>query len=244
MKTLPPKTARAGLLVMLAGLVAGLTGCETPRAADMVLGPGQKPANVYLATNALPGQLRRVAVLPMTTDVAGAAGEHGVESLTPVVQGELLAARQFELVFVTPAQLQQWTGKRAWNAEENLPPDCFDRLRQKLGCDGVLFVRLTTYRAYPPLAVGWNVKLCDTRRRAILWSVDELFDAGEAGAVNGARRYYQAHTREQSPLNDSRNILDSPRRFGQYAFATVLETLPPRAESEIAAKVRSKSADK
>jgi hypothetical protein len=92
----------------------------------------------------------------------------------------------------------------------------------------VLICRLTQYRAYEPLAIGWRLKLLDTDEPRIVWAVDEVFDARQPAVANAARRFAQAHPEPVPPVADSRRILLSPRRFAQYTAREVFKTLPPR----------------
>ncbi len=94
--------------------------------------------------------------------------------------------------------------------------------------DAVLFCRLTQYRAYEPLAVGWRLKLLDAEVPRILWAVDEVFDARVAEVAAAARRYAREHSEAVPSLQDSQSVLLSPRRFGQYTASAVVGTMPGR----------------
>jgi hypothetical protein len=215
------------LLVSL--LVLGLlSGCKTASFSDPVVGAGYEPKNVYRWLNQLPVSVRRVAVLPTTCDTTQSDVQSGRDLLDSVIAEEFGKTRKFEIVTVSPEQLRVWTGRSNWRAEETLPPNLLKLLRQELDCDGVLFSRLTQYRAYPPLAVGLSLKLVEIEKAEFVWAVDEIFDASEPSVVNSARRYQL--TREQLPaaLADSRSILNSPSGFGRYAAQSVFQTLPAR----------------
>jgi hypothetical protein len=214
-------------LVALLLLIVG-AGCKTTRLAEPVLGPGYQPQNVYHSFKQLPISIRRVAVLPTTCDATRSDVQSGRDLLAPVIAEELGKTKKFEIITVAPEQLRAWTGRSDWRAEEPLPPNLLKLLRTELGCDGVLFSRLTQYRAYPPLAVGLSLKLVEIEPTEFLWAADEIFDASEPAVVNSARRYQQ--TREQLPaaLADSRSILNSPSGFGRYAAQSVFQTLPAR----------------
>jgi hypothetical protein len=91
-----------------------------------------------------------------------------------------------------------------------------------------LFCELTEFRAYPPLAVGWRLKLVDVRQRKTLWAGDEHFDAGNPAVLSGAR-LYQHHG--QVVLDDDSGgwlAMNSPRWFGEYSIGSLLGTLPAR----------------
>jgi hypothetical protein len=204
-----------------------LCGCQTGSLKKPVFGPGYQPANVFRAADRLPHQFRRVAVLPLTSDeTEGETGAAG-SALEPVLRTELLKTGKFELIWVAPDALGRLTGRKSWDADATLPSDFFEKLRTEVDCDGVLFCRLSRFRPYPPLAIGWNLKLFETAGIQPLWAVDELFDSGEPAVSNSARRYEQEHQRG-GPSTDIPLILTSPARFGQYAAWAVLSTLPER----------------
>ena len=106
----------------------------------------------------------------------------------------------------------------------------------------VLFSRLTQYRAYPPLIVGWSLKLVDVKTASVVWAVDEVFDASNESVNNAARRYLLQQLPETSTPMDSRSILNSPRRFGHFSANQVMATLPDR--KSLLTKVPPQPADK
>jgi hypothetical protein len=224
----PRSQWRGIILFPLLTLLAVGSGCKTQRMAEPVVGAGYQPENVYHSFGQLPVSIRRVAMLPMTSATAASELAYGRQVLEGVLLEELGKTKKFELVAVTPEQLRVWTGQPAWSAEETLPAHLLKMLKEELGCEAVLFSRLTQYRAYPPLAVGFSLKLADVDTAEFVWAVDEIFDASEPDVVNGARRYQL--TREQLPpsLADSRSILNSPSGFGRYAARSVFRTLPDR----------------
>lgn len=219
---------RFGATALWAAVCVCCAGCRTVPLSDQVIGPSYEPANVFRLASQLPPDLRRVALLPLLSDSRRPVAEAGQETLEPILQGEFLKTKKFELMPVSQDQLRQWTGQGRWAADEKLPPDFFKVLAEQTGADAVLFVQLTEYRPYPPLAVGWRFKLVECSGQRVWWALDEIFDAGETRVANGARRFQQAHQRQAGSLLDSTGILASPRRFGQYAAAAALATLPER----------------
>lgn len=205
-----------------------LAGCATNPFADQVIGPSYVPANVFREHDTLPSAIRRLAVLPLTTVGDVSVMEFGRDSLSPVLLSELGRRHQFEIVPITPDQLRRWTGQSTWTGEEKLPLDWFKKLSEAAGVEAILVSRLTQYRAYEPLTIGWRVKLMATDDPRIIWSVDEVFDASQPSVANAARRYAQANPEPSLPTGDSRRILNSPRRFGHYTANAVFKTLPER----------------
>lgn len=212
---------------LLLALGALLTGCAAPAPFDdMPIGASYCPANTFTRSPSLPPTIKRVAVLPMVSDDCCPDLATGREALEPVLVAELAKLRKFEISRPGPDCLRSRTGQAAWSGEETLPSGFFAGLRDAVGCDAVLFCRLTVFRGYAPLAVGWRMRLVDARTRETLWAADEVFDAGQPAVRAGARRYQLAELRSPAGSPDEWIIRNSPRQFGQYAAARLLATLP------------------
>lgn len=209
-------------------LAGWITGCSSPRLQESVFGPGYEPRNYVRLADRLPTDLRRVAVLPLAIPIKNPAFEHGREALDPVLRAELKKIGRFGCNWVSEPELQRWTGQSRWRVDDQLPAQFFEILRRETGCDGVLFSELREYRPYSPLAIGWRFRLVDKEGQVTLWAADEVFDAGYGPVANSARRYQIAQEELPPGLQDSRTILNSPRRFGQYTAAALLATLPSR----------------
>ncbi|MBC8003397.1 MAG: hypothetical protein H7X97_12490 [Opitutaceae bacterium] len=237
MKFIIPKLlksrAAANISLIVFAAMAGLgAGCATSfeRMQDKfeMTGPVHSVSNVFRSKELMTGQIRRVAVLPVTTSGRTTAFESGSETLAPGLFRELDQTGRFETVLVKPEQLRQWTGRAGWNASDALPLEFFKRLREATGCDAVLFSQLTHYQAYPPMTVGWRLQLVDAVSTRPWWACDEVFNAEDATVARAARRYYDAHPPGPDTTETSRGILYSPRRFGAYAANAMVATLPER----------------
>jgi hypothetical protein len=228
---------RRGSTVAAAMAVILLAGCTAVR-ESLLLPPPEvptyyRPSNVYIYSLSLPASLRRVALLPLTTASAVASQESGVEALEPVLQAELEKTKRFEVVAVSGDQLRQLTGQAAWRADDPLPLDFFDRLQKATGCDAAMFCQLTRYHPYQPLAVGWKLSLASktaptNAEPQLLWSVDEVLDAGEPQVANAARTYYAQHVHTEQSQTDTGTILRSPSLFGRFSLSVLFGTLPDR----------------
>jgi hypothetical protein len=216
--------SRAHGCLFLAALFL-LAGCQTPPLHNMVMGPDYHASNIFRLSDSLPSDFRRVAVLPMTSSELDPSMLASRNTLEGTLQTELLKTKRFELIWIAPDSLQRWTGRRTWDSEEKLPADLFATLREKTACEGILFCRLSRFSPYPPLVIGWNLKLVDVVRTNTLWSADEIFDAAEPAVSNSARRYEQRHEKG-GPVTDSPMILNSPQRFGHYTASALLNTMP------------------
>jgi len=186
------------------------------------------PRNAFRATSRLPREIRRVAVLPIAVEQPDQTMDFAQESLQPVLLAELNKRGLFELVVVTPEQLTQWTGKSHWSTVEKLPALLLERLHDDLGCDAVLFTRLSQYKPYPPLAMGWNLHLVLTDHPRVCWAADEVFDMSTRDVAASAQRYGRQQFEGPDLHLNPNSISLSPRQFGQYSLAALLATLPSR----------------
>jgi hypothetical protein len=227
----PPISRRASLRVALCILLGGclLSGCKSVIFNhDAVVGPLYKPSNVYRASVTMPPTVRRVALLPLVCDGSEATIEEGRAALQDVLVAELNKTKAFEVIPLSAVQLVSLTGKNRWGSDEVLPQGLIKTIKESVACDAILFPKLTQFRPYLPIAIGWNLKLVECKDGRILWSTDETFDSGDGAVANAARQYYHDHLNQPEPLSDSRSILSSPRRFGQYTLQSLFSTLPAR----------------
>ena len=234
--SLKPSPPAAQILLPLLAVLF-LTGCDLIPTPTYSITPVAvyQPKNVYLANpGPLPFSLRRVVVLPMTVASDAPELQAGVEALEPALRGELEKTQRFEVVTIAPEQLRQLTGKPAWRADEPLPEGFFEKLQRETGSDAVMFSQMTHYRPYEPVAVGLKLSLAakfqgDTKPYQIIWSVDEVLDAGDPGVAKAARYYYSQHIRAESSTSDPSTILRSPTLFDQYSLGALFGTLPVRS---------------
>lgn len=209
--------------------VLGVAGCASvldsvPTAA----GPAHKPKNIYQGAEKLPRDLKRVAVLPLRITQGNTAMEMAREGLQSALVEELSKAGRFEAFVVTPERLKAWTGRSDWSTSDPLPEGFLESIREATACDAVLFCQLTGYRAYPPLAIGWRLRMVDTEGTRVWWAADEFFDSAEESVATAARRYHMARAERPSSLADPRQILYSPSRFGTFTAYALAATCPGR----------------
>jgi len=218
------------LVAFAVALLAMATGgCAKRSMFAQALTPSYEPLNVFREDAALPEQIRRVALLPVTVASDDGDMAFGRGTLEPIVFAEIARVRRFEVVSVTSEELRLLTGRTAWTPEEKLPIEFFEKIRDKFGVDAVLFTQLTQYRPYEPLLVGWRMKLIDADEPHILWAVDEVFDARVPTVAAAASRHLEGNPDTGTSLSDSRSVLQSPRRFGRYTAHAVVQTMPGRA---------------
>ena len=186
------------------------------------------PSNIFMAAGKLSAKLLRVAVLPLAAETESGSLPEGCSALTPVVWEQAVKSKRFEAITIDATKLRAATGRAAWTGGEVLPADFFEFLRREYACDAVLFGELTQFRAYAPLAVGWRFKLVDVNTGSVIWAADEIFDAADTRVAKAAQRF--EHPKPLIPFMESGDwaILNSPRRFGSFSAAALLETLPAR----------------
>jgi len=221
-------------------------GCPGGLNAANLFGGNGKPDNIFVASPVLPAALKRVVVLPLAHQDAQADLSSGCDLLDPILQAELIKTKRFEMIAASPKTIQELTGQARWTGEEVLPPDFFGSLQRVYGCDAVLFCELTTYHAYPPLLIGWRMKLVDVSTQKIIWAADVVFDASDPAVSQSAEAYQKQQQgvdkpvsllnrmwtwidrRSQPATDDQWTILNSPRYFGEFAATKLFDTLPQR----------------
>jgi hypothetical protein len=203
-----------------------LAGCRTPSEFDSARnGPFFTPTNFQAAAR-LPVEIRRVIVLPVADD--GRLPEDTLDVLDTVLQTALGRAQRFELVPLSRPACARLAGARAIRSVDALPHDFLARLIADYAADAVLFVDVTSYSPYPPLALGLRAKLVRTDNSTILWAFDTIFSATDTSVVNAARRHWLDTAPAGTPADFSVTALQSPQRFAAYATSAAFATLPPR----------------
>ncbi len=204
------------------------------------------PDNVFTASAILPASLKRVAILPLAHEDSPNDLAAGCEMLYPVLQAELIKTKKFEVVAASPKTVQGLTGQSSWTGGEVLPADFFSSLQRVYGCDAVLFCELSAFHAYPPLTIGWRMKLVDVSTQKIIWSADVVYDASDPAVSKRAQDFEKQQEGTEKPASFFRRIvtwldrrsepatdqpwpvLNSPRYFGQFTTEKLLQTLPER----------------
>ena len=241
-RPMDPKSKNHALLSLFIAVLVLSISCATPPLDPGLTGPFHKIGNYYLINKRLPAEIRKVAMLPLTASQQSQSAVSGRESLQPILFGELSKSRLFEVLLIPSERLQEWTGQPTWRQDEELPADFLIKIKEETGCDAILFNQLTYYRPYPPLSIGWRLLLIKTNGE-VLWTLDEVFDAGEPHVANSARRHalqtersnaelaYQAGTRYGAAWNSripGWEWVNSPLSFGKYTANAAIETLSSR----------------
>ena len=214
-------------LFLLVGLLALNTACQnvTNKNFGPYIGPFHVVGNVYMHPSGLSDEIRRVAVLPLIPSRGNREAERGIHHTQPVFTEEFSRNRRLDLVTVTPDRLQRMFGRRAFYADEPLPFDFLPRLQTETGCQAVLFAELTTFRAYPPVALGWKLHLFDLESEELIWAVDEVFDGGTSPVANSMKRFIREKHSTHGAAATDLLVLDSPREMARFSLSQVISTL-------------------
>ena len=219
--------SQAALMLTLA---VGLAGCKTASIKNpgIVIGPFHKPANYNLANGVMPVDMRRVALLPLTSAMNTVEHQSGRQMLQKFMQAEIAKSGLFEVVFVQVSRMEQLTGRPAWRMIDELPVDFIDQITREYDCQGVLFSHLSVYQPYPPLNVGWRMGLVHlsqaSNNGSVVWEIDEVFNAGQKSVINSARRNAIKNGLSDPELDHDFGLQNSPRRFGRYTAEAVVST--------------------
>lgn len=216
---------RLRLLLAAFAAILGLAGCEHPPAPfdPARRGPFFKPVN-YVGDPRLPLDMRRVVLLPIHG--APYADNETCELLDPIVAEALERQMRFEVVPFTRDECSDSYGVPDLDSTAALPPDFLATIGRKYGAQGVLFVDLTAYAAYRPLAIGFRAKLADVRSGRLVWSFDQLFSTSNSAVANSVRRYYLGGDRQDLPFDPTLDSLTSPAQFAAYVADAAFRTIP------------------
>ena len=220
------RRVRSALLALAgAGGLFLAGGCQTPAYDDPSrVGPFFTPAN-HSGDAALPPTLRRVVLLP----VYGGALADGdtAAALDTVFATELQRQNRFEVVVLDRAECRRRFGAEEFSSSAALPRDFLPKLRREFAADAVLWVDLTAYRAYRPLALGVRAKLATLKETRLVWTFDNVFSSDDPSVANAARHHFIDQTHTAVPADLSPAVLQSPTRYATYVAATTFATLPP-----------------
>lgn len=221
-----PKDSALPLGCLLLLFALSLSGCQSASSSDAAKKDRVfQPAN-YQGVPSLPADVLRVVVLPTAGD--GTIGEETLLSLDPVLLKALNQTRRFECVALPREICARYTRQRAVRSVDVLPYDFFPKIASEYAATAVLFLDITHYQGYAPLALGLRAKLVRLDNRTMLWSFDELYSASQPEVANGARRHWQDTPQLDTPTNLGASAIQSPTRFAAYVAHSAFSTMPQR----------------
>lgn len=205
-------------------MLTWLAGCMTPAVNDPArVGPFYQPKNV--AHNPTLGGIRRVVLLPVYG--GRLMPEESAATLDPIFRQALQDENRFEIVTLSREECRRRFGASALASTAALPHDFFPALRRVFAADAVLFIDITVYSAYPPLALGIRSKLAVNGGARLVWTFDNVFSADDPLVSAGARHFLLRGAPDDVPGDPTPGVLQSPGSFAAYAAHTTFGTLPP-----------------
>lgn len=252
-RTIPPLTLLTAWTraVVTCACILGATSCATKK-VESNRQNGLTPSNTAARDGHLPSSFRRVALMPLA--VTSPDLKPAIDCLETTLREEAGDARRFEVVVVSQEQLVRWTGKREFASDlAYWPAALIKGATDELRCDGILFAQITQFHAYPPIRVGWNLKLIDVATGQCIWAADESFDAADPLVEDAALRFQKQRTSSRTTIPgtsepllsrvinpgskqaDFHVILHSPSAFGRFSVRSVLDTLPTPAALKFSA---------
>lgn len=215
------RLAGACLVLAFSGGCAGVSAAKSHLVADNSV---YVPAN-YAGEPRLPAGVRRVVVLPVA---GGTAAEvESAASLDAVIVAALQQQSRFEVVPVTRDDFRLHFNTGEVSSVARLPANLLEVLHREYGADAVLFVDVTVYHAYQPLAIGLRAKLAMIDDARLVWTFDNVFSSDNPAVARGAARYLQERQPDGVPSELGSVALQSPTRFASYAAMAMFATLPP-----------------
>lgn len=203
-----------------------LTGCLHPPVDDSArIGPFFTPRN-FSGDAQLPPTLRRVVLLP--TAGGSIAPPESVTALDKVFIAELQGKNRFEVVTLTRADCLKRFQAEEFSSVGPLPANLMTRLQSEFGADAVMFLDLTVFKPYRPLALGVRAKLATTDENVrLVWTFDNVYSAADAAVANSARNHFLESDGGRIPADLTPSVLQSPARFASYVGSSMFSTLPP-----------------
>jgi len=227
--TPPHPLRRLSRLAGLAACVVLTFGCSNaPWSKSARSGPEFVPTN-HSGDPVLPTNVRRVVLLPLAGgEIAPAAS---MADLDPVVAAALQHQNRFEVITLSRDACRRLFSTEELSSVEALPANFMSVIRREFAADAVLFVDVTVFRAYRPLAIGFRAKLATVRDVRLVWTFDNLFSASDPVIAKSASRHLEADGLPEVPSDLSPAALQSPSRFTAYAAEAMFGTLPPLAST-------------
>jgi hypothetical protein len=216
-----PRT-RAAVTVVLA---AGLLGCRPP-ARELVggqIGYYRAPAHFFQ-------RVRKVAFITLEND-----GRYPrvADDLSRSLLEAFQDRKQFHLYMIRhddPVCEDLGLDRRGGLGIEDM-----DRIRRALGCDAVIYGRMTDFSPYPRARIGLRMNLVDLRDGVFLWQLDHVWNTGDEAVKRRLQHYYAAQIRNGYGPAQWELALMSPHHLEQFVAREVARTLtlaPPAEPAE------------
>ncbi len=165
--------------------------------------------------------MRRVLVLP----VAGERIDEGLRAdMTRALLAELGALGRFRAIGLPPGA-QDWKALYPTERRGRLDTKVVVELGRRYGADGILLVRVTSFRPYKPPVLGLAAALVSVHTGAILWSAETVHDASLREVELDLRDYYGRVLAPAGDLHGFEFVELSPRAYARYVLHRLVSSL-------------------
>jgi hypothetical protein len=200
------------------------------------------PAN-HAGDKIMPPGLHRIVLLPIAG--GSVASAESTSLIDPLVAAVLQQQNRFEVVQMTRDECRTHFHIDEVSSVSALPSNFLSVIRSEYNADAVMFVDVTVYSAYQPVAIGLRAKLAMIGDARLIWTFDNVFSSDDPAVAATAVRFLQGREQAGIPSGDLTPVmLESPTRFANYAAAAMFATLPPIKAPESLPKAKREAAIK
>jgi len=184
--------------------------------------------NYYVDPDLMEGEIRRVLLVPPKNLTNYEESRDLLEESRMILEGELRLAKKFDIVryqdVLTKEQMQIVDNLNI-DKQGSYDADAMFDIGRSANVQGILFTSITRYKPVKPMVLGVKMNLLQIRKGAIVWAVDEVFDASREDIKNLARyHYYQKYDTSQNPSLKWDYLLSSMNEFAKFTVAEMLKT--------------------
>ena len=151
-----------------------------------------------------------------------------LDSMGERFRAELAASHRFQVLSLERDDASE---KELWASERKgrLSVNALVALGKRFQVDGILLLRVTSFRPYLPPVIGLQVQLISVHSGDPVWVVDETFDSSEERIRQDLVVYRRRNLVPDTSLHGDEMIQLSPRRYAAYCSKRVIETLQPQS---------------
>lgn len=159
-------------------LLLAFSGCE-------IYEPYETQLNYYLTSEKDVRSFGRVALIELDNETA--VPEVSI-NLSEALYQEMLKKQLFGVMYI-PEDEPAW---RSMQLKRNASYT-FEQLleiRKTFGCDAVVVGSVTSYKSYPHMAVGMELRMVDLTNGQLLWALEQIWDTTDKPTGQRMRKYY------------------------------------------------------
>jgi hypothetical protein len=158
-------------------------------------------------------ELRRVGLLPFQGEGLGAEDAQGLQLS---LYSELSQATPFEMVLLTPADLEEIEASEPYRRGWYKPKTIID-IAKRYSVDAVLFGTVMQRLTFPPQVLALSVDVVSAETGLVIWNGRVHLDANDPRVLRGVQLYYEHDADESAGSPPWQTGLLSPERFARFA---------------------------